>query len=98
MAQNKQLSLLVLVLLVYSLQIQCIVARHMILDQKETRKILGHKNNDVNVDKATVDNTQSPPAPSDVVGETQAPPPKNANDFRHTSPGHSPGAGHSLQN
>ncbi|KAK8716690.1 hypothetical protein V6N13_043994 [Hibiscus sabdariffa] len=100
-AQNKQLSLLVLVFLVYSLQIQCIVGRHLILDQKETRTILGHKNNDVNVNKATIVNTlstPSPPAPSDVVGDTEAPPPKNANDFRHTSPGHSPGAGHSLQN
>ncbi|KAK5843646.1 hypothetical protein PVK06_006104 [Gossypium arboreum] len=94
MAQNKQLSFLVLLLLVSFLQIQCIVGRPLILDQKET----GTEGN-----KAAVANTQSlappsPPTPSVVVGATETPPPKNANDFRPTAPGHSPGVGHSLQN
>ncbi|MBA0784557.1 hypothetical protein Gotri_025994, partial [Gossypium trilobum] len=72
----------------------CIVGRPLILDQKET----GTEGN-----KAVVANTQSlappsPPTPSVVVGATETPPPKNANDFRPTAPGHSPGVGHSLQN
>ncbi|KAE8693311.1 P-loop containing nucleoside triphosphate hydrolases superfamily protein isoform 1 [Hibiscus syriacus] len=89
MAQNRQLSLLVLLLLVFFLQIQFNVGRHLLLDQKETG---------TNVDKAAVGNTHSPPSPPTPVGGTQTPPPKNENDFRPTAPGHSPGAGHSLQN
>ncbi|KAK8673164.1 hypothetical protein V6N13_111514 [Hibiscus sabdariffa] len=93
MAQNRQLSLLVLLLLVFFLQTQCInVGRHLVMDQKEAG---------TNVNKAAIANTQSPPSPptpSVAVGGTQAPPPKNENDFRPTAPGHSPGAGHSLQN
>ncbi|KAK8494665.1 hypothetical protein V6N13_053300 [Hibiscus sabdariffa] len=86
MAQNKQLSLLVILLLVSFLQIQCILGRHLVLDQKERG---------TNVNKAAVADTQSPPSPP--VGGTKALPPKNENDFRPTAPGHSPGAGHSLQ-
>ncbi|KAK8716692.1 hypothetical protein V6N13_043996 [Hibiscus sabdariffa] len=90
MAQNRQLLLLVLLLLVFFLQTQCIAGRNLVLDQKETG---------TNVNKAAAANTQSPPSPPSVaVGGTQAPPPKNENDFRPTAPGHSPGAGHSLQN
>lgn len=95
MAQNKQLALLVLLFLVSFLQIQCIVGRHLISDPKETG---------TNFNKLAVSNTQplaspSPPTPTDVVvGATETPPPKNANDFRPTAPGHSPGVGHSLQN
>ncbi|TYH29025.1 hypothetical protein ES288_A02G191200v1 [Gossypium darwinii] len=94
MAQNKQLALLVLLLLVSFLQNQCVVGRHLISDQKETG---------TNFNKAAVANTQSlasssSPTPSVVVGATETPPPKNANDFRPTAPGHSPGVGHSLQN
>ncbi|XVE82767.1 hypothetical protein DITRI_Ditri16bG0032200 [Diplodiscus trichospermus] len=64
--------------------------------------ILGRKVNlhGVNINKAAVANTQSPPStpPSVVIGETQALPPKKVDDFRPTAPGHSPGVGHSLQN
>ncbi|XWS41936.1 hypothetical protein CRYUN_Cryun17cG0125100 [Craigia yunnanensis] len=114
MAQNKLLSILVLLLLVFFLEIQCIEGRHLILDQnhsfqkvqtygrilaKETGTILDPKINVVNINKAAVPNTQSPPSPpSVVIGATQAPPPKNVDDFRPTAPGHSPGVGHSLQN
>ncbi|KAL4367488.1 hypothetical protein GQ457_05G013320 [Hibiscus cannabinus] len=66
---------------------ECILARHLVLDQKERG---------TNVNKATVADTQSPPSPP--VGGTKALPPKNENDFRPTAPGHSPGAGHSFQN
>ncbi|XVF59453.1 hypothetical protein PTKIN_Ptkin07bG0277300 [Pterospermum kingtungense] len=116
MAQNK-LPVLVLLLLVFCLQIQCIVGRHLVLKQshnfhkvqtygrvvaKETGTIFVHKMNlhGDNINKAAVANTQSPPSPPSVVigGATQAPPPKNADDFRPTAPGHSPGVGHSLQN
>nr|KJB17890.1 hypothetical protein B456_003G022300 [Gossypium raimondii] len=94
MAQNKQLALLVLLLLVSFLQNQCVVGRHLISDRKETG---------TNFNKAAVANTQSlaspsPPTPSVIVAATETPPPKNANDFRPTAPGHSPGVGHSLQN
>lgn len=94
MAQNKQLSFLVLLLLVSFLQIQCSVGRPLILDQKETG---------TEANKAAVANMQSlaspsPLTPSMVVGETETPPTKNATDFRPTAPGHSPGVGHSIQN
>nr|KJB17891.1 hypothetical protein B456_003G022400 [Gossypium raimondii] len=95
MAQNKHVSFLVLICLVFFLHSQCIVGRHLILDHKEIGTY---------VNKAAVARTQSSPSPSRptpsvvVVGATQAPPPKNANDFRPTGPGHSPGVGHSLQN
>ncbi|KAL5752916.1 hypothetical protein ACOSP7_023101 [Xanthoceras sorbifolium] len=48
----------------------------------------------------TNDNLMSPPAaPSVAVGESlPPPPPRHADDFRPTAPGHSPGVGHSLQN
>ncbi|KAH7520154.1 hypothetical protein FEM48_Zijuj08G0114300 [Ziziphus jujuba var. spinosa] len=38
--------------------------------------------------------------PSVVIGSSQAPPPPahGVSDFRPTTPGHSPGAGHSIQN
>ncbi|GMI86446.1 C-TERMINALLY ENCODED PEPTIDE 5 [Hibiscus trionum] len=91
MSQIKQLSLFAILLLVSFLQIQCIVGRHLVLE-------LDHKERGTNVNKAAVADTQSPPTPSVAVGGTKAPPPKNENDFRPTAPGHSPGAGHSLQN
>ncbi|XWS33633.1 hypothetical protein CRYUN_Cryun22dG0099600 [Craigia yunnanensis] len=115
MAQNK-LAVLVLLLLVFFLEIQCIVGRHLMLDlnhkfqkvqtygrilAKETGTILDRKINlhGVNINKTAVANTQSPPSPpSLVIGSTQAPPLKNEDDFRPTTPGHSPGVGHSLQN
>ncbi|XWS29869.1 hypothetical protein CRYUN_Cryun24cG0067200 [Craigia yunnanensis] len=114
MAQNKLLSTPVLLLLVFFLEIRCIVGRHLILDQnhsfqkaqtygrilaKDTGTILDPKISDVNINKAVVANTQSPPSPTSVViGATQAPPPKNVDYFRPTTHGDSPGAGHSLQN
>ncbi|KAE8715711.1 hypothetical protein F3Y22_tig00110160pilonHSYRG00189 [Hibiscus syriacus] len=68
---------------------QFTVGRHLLLDQKETGNIVG---------KAANANTQSPPSPTTPVGGSQTQPPKYENDFRPTDPGHSPGAGNSLQN
>lgn len=48
--------------------------------------------------KVAKDILSPPTAPSDGVGESMPPPPKHADDFRPTAPGHSPGVGHSLQN
>ncbi|KAK8606839.1 hypothetical protein V6N13_052595 [Hibiscus sabdariffa] len=100
MAQNNLLSVLVLLSLVFSLEIQCIAGRHLILDQKQTRDTptLDPKINGVSVNTY---NTKSPPSPPTAVieaRENQAPPPKNNEDFRPTSPGHSPGVGHAVQN
>ncbi|KAK8517543.1 hypothetical protein V6N13_127712 [Hibiscus sabdariffa] len=104
MAQNNLLPVLVLLSLVFSLEIQCIAGRHLILDQKhkvETRDTptLDPKTNGVSINTC---NTKSPPPspPTTVIEarESQAPPPKNNEDFRPTSPGHSPGVGHSVQN
>ncbi|XVE82769.1 hypothetical protein DITRI_Ditri16bG0032400 [Diplodiscus trichospermus] len=114
----KNLPFLLFLLLVFFLEKQCILGKHLILDQKHNvhkiqtygrtlaketgTVILGRKVNlhGVYINKAAVANTQSPPStpPSVVIGETQAPPPKNVGDFRPTAPGHSPGVGHSLQN
>ncbi|KAE8715712.1 hypothetical protein F3Y22_tig00110160pilonHSYRG00194 [Hibiscus syriacus] len=87
--QNKHLSLLFLLVLVFFLQNQSTVGRHLLLEQKETG---------TTVDKAAIANTQSMPSPPTAVGGSQDSPPKNENGFRPTAPGHSPGAGHSLQN
>ncbi|KAK2996988.1 hypothetical protein RJ639_023689 [Escallonia herrerae] len=40
----------------------------------------------------------APMPPSQTVGESPPPPPGHADDFRPTTPGHSPGVGHSIQN
>lgn len=40
----------------------------------------------------------TPIPPSQAVGKTQPPPPDHVVDFRPTTPGHSPGVGHSIQN
>ncbi|XVE87150.1 hypothetical protein DITRI_Ditri18aG0093300 [Diplodiscus trichospermus] len=70
---------------------ECFIGRIL---AKETGEIFESKINGVNIDKAAVPNTQSPPSPPGVViGATQASPPKNADHF-----GQSPGIGHSLQN
>ncbi|KAF7129574.1 hypothetical protein RHSIM_Rhsim10G0119400 [Rhododendron simsii] len=43
--------------------------------------------------------SQMPPTlPSQIGTETRVPPPGHVDDFRPTTPGHSPGVGHSLQN
>ncbi|KAB2051700.1 hypothetical protein ERO13_A12G070300v2 [Gossypium hirsutum] len=101
MAQNNLLSILVLLSLVLFLEIEGILGRHLILEQnqkvrtfnrilaKESRNIVDPKINGVN-------KTKSPPSPPTVV--IGASPPKNDQDFRRTSPGHSPGIGHSIQN
>ncbi|GMI68839.1 C-TERMINALLY ENCODED PEPTIDE 5 [Hibiscus trionum] len=102
MAQNNLLSILVLLCLVSFLEIQCIAGRHLILDQnqkvetkyygrrilaKETRGTLDPKiNGGIHLGRQL---GQMEPRQS---------PPKNDEDFRPTSPGHSPGAGHSVQN
>ncbi|KAE8701209.1 P-loop containing nucleoside triphosphate hydrolases superfamily protein isoform 1 [Hibiscus syriacus] len=100
MAQNNLLSILLLLSLVFFLEIQCIAGRQLILDQNqvETRATLDPKTNAVSVNTYK---TKSPPSPPTVVNgarENQSPPPKSHEDFRPTSPGHSPGVGHSVQN
>ncbi|MBA0592090.1 hypothetical protein Gorai_009077, partial [Gossypium raimondii] len=56
---------------------------------KESRSIVDPKIYGVN-------KTKSPPSPpTAVIGASS---PKNDQDFRRTSPGHSPGIGHSIQN
>ncbi|KAJ4714910.1 protein transport protein SEC31-like [Melia azedarach] len=69
--------------------------------KKESENISEQKNN-LHGDKyptvSASDADLSPPtAPSVGAGES-VPPPKNAENFRPTAPGHSPGVGHSLQN
>ncbi|KAK3222435.1 hypothetical protein Dsin_009460 [Dipteronia sinensis] len=82
-------------------------SHNKIILEKETRKIYNAKqNNNLHGEefptvRVTANaNLMSPPAaPSVVVGESlPPPPPKHADDFRPTAPGHSPGVGHSLQN
>lgn len=70
--------------------------------KKEARKIYEQKNNLHGDEYPTVEASNadlSPPTePSVGVGESMTPRPKNAEGFRPTAPGHSPGVGHSLQN
>ncbi|OMO56709.1 hypothetical protein CCACVL1_26342 [Corchorus capsularis] len=91
-------------------EIHCIAGRHLKLDQKSNiqKSILAKETGStfvegkvnlhgVNIKAADTNNiAQSPPSPPSV--KAQAPPPKDAEDFRPTAPGHSPGVGHSIQN
>ncbi|XP_031265552.1 precursor of CEP3-like [Pistacia vera] len=70
--------------------------------KKETRKLAEQKSNlhgDENTTVRAANANVSPPtAPTAPVGELAPPPPKHADDFRPTAPGHSPGVGHAIQN
>ncbi|KAJ4714913.1 Precursor of CEP3 [Melia azedarach] len=70
--------------------------------KREAENISEHRNN-LHGDKYPTVNASdaalSPPtAPTVGAGEALPPPPKSAENFRPTAPGHSPGVGHSLQN
>ncbi|KAK9012954.1 hypothetical protein V6N11_040983 [Hibiscus sabdariffa] len=84
MAQNNLLSIVILLSLVSFLEIQCIAGRHLILDQNQ--KVQTDYSPSLHLRRQLC---QMEPGQS---------PPKNDEDFRPTSPGHSPGVGHSLQN
>ncbi|XP_044470545.1 precursor of CEP5-like [Mangifera indica] len=70
--------------------------------EEVTRELAKQKSNLHGDENTTVtaanDNVSPPTAPSLPVGESPSPPPKRADDFRPTAPGHSPGVGHAIQN
>lgn len=95
-------------------EIPYVSARHLKLDSEKLntyKKFLakeaamaveGRSSLHAAVIEASDADVQSPPdaplAPGAVAGASQALPPRHADDFRPTSPGHSPGIGHSLRN
>ncbi|KAJ4714909.1 Precursor of CEP3 [Melia azedarach] len=117
MAQIKLTFVCLLLVLIFSQEIQSIEGRNLKLEranelpklqtykkiaEKEPENISEQKNN-LHGDKyptvsASNADLSPPTAPSVGVGESVPPPPKNAENFRPTAPGHSPGVGHSLQN
>ncbi|KDP31907.1 hypothetical protein JCGZ_12368 [Jatropha curcas] len=97
MAQTNILYACILIAIIFFHGLQSIDGRHL----KLHNNVHGHGNiSDMQVSTPKI----SPPAPSAaggaVVGEAQSPPPASghANDFRPTTPGHSPGVGHKLIN
>ncbi|XP_027346508.1 precursor of CEP3-like [Abrus precatorius] len=99
MAQNKFIfSMIFLALIIFSQQFQSIEGRYLKYDK-------GYKDHDEmhggnSATNAATSGNVSSPAPSTMVGATGAAPPHghDVDDFRPTTPGHSPGVGHSINN
>ncbi|XP_030923390.1 precursor of CEP3-like [Quercus robur] len=113
MAQSKLISAFLFLVFILSQQIQSIEGRHLREGKKsnesqtlqtqtkiyETESIIHGDvlhGDDKSNEEITSESTPTPP----TVRESQLPPPPNrgVDDFRPTAPGHSPGAGHSIQN
>ncbi|CAF2163639.1 unnamed protein product [Brassica rapa subsp. narinosa] len=93
MGQKKTLFACVFLVMVLFLGFSCVhgrILKNMNVDHEDNKKMMV-MHNGLMVDQKTVQLSPSPPSPS-------PPPPggKGAEDFRPTSPGHSPGIGHSL--
>lgn len=92
MGQKKTLYACVFLMMVFFIGFNCVHGRtlkNMNVDDSKT--IMMEKHNDLIGDEKAVQLSPPPPPPS-------PPPPggKGAEDFRPTTPGHSPGIGHSL--
>ncbi|GAV90337.1 hypothetical protein CFOL_v3_33746 [Cephalotus follicularis] len=102
------------ILMIFFQEIHSIEGRHLRLDgqneipkiktyknylEKEPEKISSEQNDNFHGDGNTVRATSlGISAPSVVIAGAQPPPPDHVEDFRPTTPGHSPGVGHSLKN
>lgn len=73
-----------------------------LVSEKETKQIAGKSiDKTAYADEAVPSVPMTPMPPSQALGKTQSPPPPPPDhvvDFRPTTPGHSPGVGHSIQN
>ncbi|CAA3033524.1 Hypothetical predicted protein [Olea europaea subsp. europaea] len=91
MAHSKVIVFFLVLLVIFSLQIQPIEGRNLKLkvaidiNAYSSAKILN----------TNVAPTVPPPPPVPVSSDSRPPPPGHVNDFRPTTPGHSPGIGHS---
>ena len=113
MAQSKLISAFLFLVFILSQQIQSIEGRHLREGKRsnesqtlqtqtkiyETESIIHGDvlhGDDKSNEEITSESTPTPP----TVSVSQLPPPPNrgVDDFRPTAPGHSPGAGHSIQN
>ncbi|KAL8117608.1 hypothetical protein AgCh_015474 [Apium graveolens] len=67
-------------------------------DIKHTAGMINNKNAYGNQDIASTGIIQTPPSQASGSSTRAPPPPGHVADFRPTSPGHSPGVGHSTHN
>ncbi|KAL1196557.1 Precursor of CEP5 [Cardamine amara subsp. amara] len=96
MGQKKTLSACVVLMIVFFLGFNCVHGRTLrnlkvddqIIDGHDNSKTMMAMHNDMMVDDKAMQ--FSPPPPPSPAGD------KGAEDFRPTTPGHSPGIGHSL--
>jgi hypothetical protein len=112
MAQSKSISAFFLLFVILSQQIHSIEGRHLRVGKNnnksqtlqtqtkiyetETIKHGGELHGEDITNEATL---VSPPTPPSLgVSQSPTPPSHGVDDFRPTSPGHSPGVGHSIQN
>ncbi|KAI4314952.1 hypothetical protein L6164_027808 [Bauhinia variegata] len=108
MAQTKFIISLVLLALIFCLRFYSLEGRHLKMknegdhDQKETRENLVKHGEYVHGGGITRNEaTLSPPSPTTLRttdADGASPPNRDVEDFRPTSPGHSPGVGHSNHN
>ena len=113
MALSKLISAFLFLVFILSQQIQSIEGRHLREGKKsiESKTIqtqtkiyetetIKHDDRLHGDDKSNKEITGVSPPTLPTVNVSQPPPPPNrgVDDFRPTSPGHSPGVGHSIQN
>ncbi|KAL4644857.1 hypothetical protein ACB092_02G194000 [Castanea dentata] len=100
MAQSKLISAFLFLVFILSQQIQSIEGRHL-LEEAQTKigetETIKHGSVLHGDDKSNEEITSVSP-PTVNVSQPAPPPYRGVDDFRPTTPGHSPGVGHSIQN
>ncbi|KAL4644859.1 hypothetical protein ACB092_02G194200 [Castanea dentata] len=104
MAQSKSIAAFLFLVIIFSQQIQSIEGRHL-REGKKSNKSQTLQTQTKIYETETIKHdeeitSESPPAAPTTVNVSQPPPSPNrgVDDFRPTTPGHSPGVGHSIQN
>ncbi|KAK4584565.1 hypothetical protein RGQ29_022330 [Quercus rubra] len=103
MALSKLISAFLFLVFILSQQIQSIEGRHL-REETQTKiyetETIKHEDRLHGDDKSNKEITGVSPPTLPTVNVSQPPPPPNrgVDDFRPTTPGHSPGVGHSIQN
>ncbi|KAL7605267.1 hypothetical protein Lser_V15G20188 [Lactuca serriola] len=101
---NQTKLILLILTLTFTIYLQCVECRHLKSITHHTQTIVkGGVHNtaayaNANANEALLTKPTSPPSDQTLVAsQLLVPPPPHAiEDFRPTTPGHSPGAGHSI--
>ncbi|KAK4538995.1 hypothetical protein RGQ29_022334 [Quercus rubra] len=102
MALSKLISAFLFLVFILSQQIQSIEGRHL-REETQTKiyetETIKHDDRLHGDDKSNEEITSVSPPTLPIVNVSQSPPTnRGVDDFRPTTPGHSPGVGHSIQN